>query len=208
MNIRNQRSIKQEDLLRIFTPSLTQRRINFLKYFLVTFAIISILYGLLKWGLTERLQVGGTSMFPALSDKQEIKIEKFVSSFTGYKRGDIVVAFDGEQYIVKRVVGLPKEKLVITNKKVNIHNNQYPNGTTLEESYIGQDANLNPYPTCKIPDCTLEYEDINIPDNSYYLMGDNRIDSSDSREYGPFRKSLIIGKVLDQREVEFNISVY
>lgn len=208
MNIRNQRSIKQEDILRIFTPNITQRRINFLKYFLVTFIVVSIFYGLLKWGLTERFQVGGTSMFPILIDKQEIKIEKFISFISGYKRGDIVVAFDGEQYIVKRVIGLPKEKLVITNKKVNIHNNQYPNGITLEEIYIGQDANLNTYPTCKIPDCTLEYEDIMIPENSYYLLGDNRIDSSDSREYGPFKKSLIIGKVIDQKEIDYNISNY
>jgi signal peptidase I len=208
MNIRNQRSIKQEDIIRIFTPNPSHRLLSFLKYFLVTFILIASIYGFLKWGISERFLVEGTSMFPTLNDKQEIKIDKFVSYFAGYKRGDVVVAFDGQSYIVKRVVGLPKERVIITNKKINIHNNQHPNGITLDESYIGQDSNLNPYPTCKIPDCTLEYENILIPENSYYIVGDNRIDSIDSREYGPFRKSLIIGKVLDQKDVEYNISKY
>ena len=125
--------------------------------------------------------VNGPSMEPALYDSNGVLVNRILYSATDPKRGDIVVVkYPGdpeESYYVKRVVGVPGDKLDIKQGKVFI------NDQLLKESYVtGQ-------PT--YPD-----QSITIAADSYFTMGDNRSLSSDSRVWGVANKRFILGRVV------------
>jgi signal peptidase I len=189
----NSESVDQQTIRQTLTPTRLDHLGAFLKYFVIVFSIISLGYGMIKWGISEKVRVEGNSMIPYLQDQQEVIIEKFVSKFSGFKRGQIIVISDRNKLIIKRVIGLSNETIELKNRNVYIYNNQNQNGIKLEEDYIGQDANQNIYPTCKIPDCRDEYENVKIGSNELYVLGDNRIDSRDSRSYGAIDKGNVIG---------------
>jgi signal peptidase I len=189
----NSESVDQQTIRQTLTPTRLDHLGSFLKYFVIVFSIISIGYGMIKWGISEKVRVEGNSMIPYLQDQQEVIIEKFVSKFSGFKRGQIIVISDRNKLIIKRVIGLSNETIELKNRNVYIYNNQNQNGIKLEEDYIGKDGNQTIYPTCKIPDCRDEYENVKIGSNELYVMGDNRIDSRDSRSYGAIDKGNVIG---------------
>ena len=191
----NSESIDKTKVRRTLNPNRLDRIYEFLKYFLIIFSIVSLSYGLLKWGIYEKVRVDGASMVPYLQDQQEVVIEKISAKFLGYKRGQVIVLNDRNKLLIKRVIGLSNETIELKNKKVYIYNNQNQNGALLEESYIGRDANMVQYPTCRIPDCRDEYENVKIGSNEVFVMGDNRIDSKDSRSFGAIEKNNIIGVV-------------
>lgn len=89
------------------------------------------------------------------------------------------------QYFIKRVIALPGEKIQIKDNQIVIFNDEFPNGFLLDES-----AYLDSYVETK-GDLTLQ-----LADDEYFVMGDNRSFSSDSRSWGPVNKEDIIGKVL------------
>ncbi len=105
-----------------------------------------------------------------------------------FHRGDpIVFRFpnDPKVFFIKRVVGLPGEKITIHNGVVTIYNDVHPDGFVLEEEYLPQnydDANGD-----------VEYT---VGNDEYFVMGDNRNNSYDSRAWGPLDKDLVMGKVL------------
>ena len=111
-----------------------------------------------------------------------------VSSFKELKRGDVVVfryPKDPKQYFIKRVIGLPGEKIRISDGKVYIFNKENPEGYVLDEnSYLPQGLKTQ-------GDLTEQ-----LSDNEYFAMGDNRAYSHDSRAWGPVGKEFVIGKVL------------
>lgn len=89
------------------------------------------------------------------------------------------------QYFIKRVIGLPGEKLEIKDGKVIIYNSENPNGFVLDESaYLSNFVKTNGNGVYV------------LKNNEYFVMGDNRMFSSDSRSWGPIQKSDVIGKVL------------
>lgn len=92
---------------------------------------------------------------------------------------------DPSKFFIKRVIGLPKEKIEVKNGEVKIYNDANPNGYVLDESaYLGK---------------TVRTEGdlmINLKDEEYFVMGDNRAYSSDSRMWGPVKTKFIMGEVL------------
>jgi signal peptidase I len=94
--------------------------------------------------------------------------------------------------LVKRVIGLPGEEIEMIDKKVIIYNTTYPKGIVLEESYAKLDW------VCQLgsPIPTTSFTKTKIPDNTYWVMGDNRGCSQDSRFYKSFDKNSILGKVI------------
>jgi signal peptidase I len=130
--------------------------------------------------LYQPVRVEGTSMLPRLEDHDRLFINKFVYHFSAIQRGDVVVFHyprDPEKSYIKRVIAVPGDRLRIDGGDVIL------NGRRLEEPYV--------------PD---EYRDSRslpemvVPPDYYYMMGDHRSISSDSREFGPVERGLIYGK--------------
>jgi signal peptidase I len=122
----------------------------------------------------------GKDMEPTISQNQNIVISKRIGSI---QRGDIVIfkyPSDPSQLFVKRVVGLPGEIIAIQDGRVFV--DQKP----LEESYL--DKNL--------PNAGRSIPEYQIPTRSYYVLGDNRNASNDSRNWGPLSVDLIYGRVI------------
>ena len=142
-------------------------------YIVITFAI-------------QTVHVIGFSMVPTLNDNDYVLATKVDLRFTTPTRGDIVILkdpFDNSQDFVKRVIGLPGERLLIRNGKIFI------NGRQLDEPYLPQNE---PWVSqANWPTDTAEPNGAVIPAGRYFVMGDNRNHSSDSRVFGTIAFSQI-----------------
>ena len=111
-----------------------------------------------------------------------------IAPFKKLQRGEVVVfkyPKNHSQFFIKRIIGLPGEKIEIKNGQVRIYNLDNPNGTTLDEkSYLDKSIK------------TAGETVLTLKDNAYFVLGDNRMFSSDSRSWGPVLDSEIIGKVI------------
>jgi signal peptidase I len=132
--------------------------------------------------LYQPVKVEGTSMAPLLSDQERIFINKFVYRFEPIQRGDVVVFWyplDHSKSFIKRVVGLPGETVEIRQGAV------YVDGRNVAEPYVPP-----------------QYEDLSdfgpvrVPKDNYFVMGDHRISSNDSRVFGPVASRYIYGRAV------------
>ena len=130
--------------------------------------------------LYQPVRVEGTSMLPRLEDRDRLFINKFVYHISAIERNDVVVFHyprDPEKSYIKRIIAVPGDRLRIDRGLV------FVNGKPLSEPYIPE-----------------EYRDVRsldamvIPKDEYFVMGDHRSISSDSREFGPVKRDLIYGK--------------
>jgi signal peptidase I len=138
----------------------------------VSVLIITFLY--------QPVRVEGTSMLPQLEDSDRLFINKFVYHFSQVERGDVVVfryPRDTEKSYIKRVIALPGDRLRIDHGQV------WLNGQKLKESYVPREYRDS-----------WSLAEIVLPDDCYFVMGDHRSISSDSRDFGPVERSLIFGK--------------
>jgi signal peptidase I len=87
------------------------------------------------------------------------------------------------EYFIKRIIGLPGEKVEISDGKLFIYNEQHPDGWELSEKYLDPNAKL------------IGSKIVQLAEDEYYLLGDNRQESLDSRFFGPVKRKLIIGRV-------------
>jgi signal peptidase I len=132
--------------------------------------------------LYQPVRVEGTSMLPRLEDHDRLFINKFVYHIESIQRGDVVVFHyprDPEKSYIKRVIGLPGDRIWIDRGRV------WVNGVPLYEGYVPE----------RYRD-TRSMAEMVIPDDSYFMMGDHRSISSDSREFGPVERDLIYGKAV------------
>ena len=132
----------------------------------------------------QRTQVSGSSMEPKLSNNDNLIVDKITYRFKDPERYDIIVfpfEYEDNTYYIKRIIGLPGETVYI-DKEVNI----YINDTVLEEAY-GREVIREP---------GRAYEPITLGDDEYFVMGDNRNNSTDSRDpsVGNVKKDRIIGR--------------
>ncbi len=140
-----------------------------------------------RYFLVQPFFVNGASMEESFHDGDYILIDEISYRFKDPVRGDIIVfryPLDRSQFFVKRVIGLPGETVEIKDTKITIYNKDYPEGFTIDEtSYLdpGQKTNNN-----------LRTK---LDGAEYFVMGDNRLHSSDSREWGAVNRSLITGRV-------------
>jgi signal peptidase I len=124
--------------------------------------------------------VDGISMQPGLQNGQYVLVNKVAYVFHAPERGDVIVfewPVDTTKNLIKRVIGLPGDKIVITGSTVTV------DGVTLNEPYISSPQNFSG----KV---------INVPANNYFVMGDNRPESDDSRDWGFLPRNYIIGKAV------------
>ena len=142
--------------------------------------------------------VDGSSMEPAFLGWDYLIIDKLVYDIKRPERGDVIVFTlpqDSSRSLIKRVIGLPGETVTISGSKVTILNAQNPDGFTLEEPYID--------PKNATDGESLERK---LGPNEYFVLGDNRRVSSDSRIWGNLPGADISGRV-DIRLFPFNMIV-
>lgn len=132
----------------------------------------------------QRTQVSGSSMETTLSDGDNLLVDKITYRFSDPKRFDIIVfpfQYDTDTYYIKRIIGMPGETV-----QIDYDGNIYINGSLLEESY-GREVIQNPGRAA---------EPITLGEDEYFVMGDNRNNSSDSRDpsVGNIHRKDIIGR--------------
>lgn len=140
----------------------------------------------IRYYLVQPFFVKGASMEPTFEDTNYILIDEITYRFRDPERGEVVVfrfPEDKTQFFIKRIVGMPEETVEIKNDKVIIHNKQKPEGFVLEEKYLSAGQH------------TMGDMRIKLDPNEYFVLGDNRLRSSDSRRWGPLNKALITGRV-------------
>lgn len=133
--------------------------------------------------IAEPFVVSGNSMIPTFQNGDYLIVDKISSDFKEIERNDIIIfkyPNDTKKFFIKRVIALPFETINIKNNIVTIFNKENENGFILDESFLKNNSS----------------SDINIKleNDEYFVMGDNRIASSDSRYWGPLKKDFIIGK--------------
>jgi signal peptidase I len=128
------------------------------------------------------VKVEGSSMEPGLEDQERIFINKLVYRLENVQHGDIVVfryPRDPRKSFIKRVIGVPGDTIRISRGHV------YRNGQRVLEPYVTEDyADDRSYPETV------------VPENSYFMLGDHRSMSNDSREFGPVQREFIYGKAV------------
>lgn len=139
-----------------------------------------------RYFVAEPFVVSGSSMVPNFFNREYLVVDKLSYRFGEIDRGDVIVfryPKDPSQYFIKRVIGLPGEKVKIQSGKAVIYNNEFPDGKVLAEPYLPNQ------------DITFGQEDIvTLQSGEYFVMGDNRLGSSDSRMWGKLPESNIVGK--------------
>lgn len=129
--------------------------------------------------------VSGASMDPTFESGQYLIVDQFTYHVRDPERGDVVIfkyPRNPETFFIKRIVGLPGESLSIDEGKITIKNEEYPDGFTLDEEYIDEEHK------------TYDNISVILGSDEYYVMGDNRPQSSDSRIWGPLEEKYIVGR--------------
>jgi signal peptidase I len=153
---------------------------------LIGFAIIALIVVIpIRMWVIQPFVVSGESMYPTFHNGEYLIIDEISYILGEPKRGDVVVfryPKDPSRFFIKRIIGMPNERIVIKNGEVTVFNKENPDGLKINEPYIKEE-----FSTTSI-DITEE--------NEYFVMGDNRNRSSDSRSWGILNEKLMIGRAL------------
>ncbi|MCW9054657.1 MAG: signal peptidase I [Candidatus Pacebacteria bacterium] len=129
--------------------------------------------------------VSGASMDPTFENGEYIIVDQLSYNFNQPKRGDVIVfrfPLEPSKFFIKRIVGLPGEQLILQKKATIIINSEHPEGIIFNEPYVAPE-NMK----------TGSFSVV-LGEGEYFVMGDNRAESSDSRSWGPINKEHIAGK--------------
>ena len=172
---------------KIAESNVTEKKSNFFKDTAI-FAIIALAVVLpIRFFIAQPFIVDGSSMDPTFATNQYLIVDEISYRFEPASRGDVIIfkyPNNTSQYFIKRVIGLPGETVQIEGTKVTIKNKDNPQGLTLTEDYVA--------PANFVASHTL----VTLSDSQYFVMGDNRGASFDSRSWGPLDKKYIIGRPL------------
>lgn len=152
--------------------------------FIEFIAIIGAVFVVLRFFVAEPHKVSGRSMIPNFQDGDYLITNKISAKSGEFKRGEVVILQNPrnqDQIFIKRVIGLPEERIRLTNGTVLI------SGQPIAEPYLPK-GTTTPGETF-----LSDGEEVVIPKGQYFVIGDNRTGSSDSREWGPVPAELIIG---------------
>lgn len=156
-----------------------------IKVLAISFAIIIPV----RYFLIQPFYVKGMSMESNFQDHEYLIIDEISYRFRPIERGEVIVfryPLNPQEYYIKRIIGLPGEGVQVKDSKVIIYNTENPGGAVLTESYL--DENMPTYANSD--------ERTDLGPNEYYVLGDNRTASKDSRVFGVVNKSFITGRVM------------
>ncbi|MBD3281826.1 signal peptidase I [Candidatus Uhrbacteria bacterium] len=160
-----------------------------LHFFLELIQVVAISLAIIipvRYFLIQPFYVKGASMEPNFFDHEYLIIDEISYRFSEPERGDILVFHypnDPKNYFIKRLVGLPGETVEVANGQVKIYNDEYPNGIVLDESLYLSD------------EYTAQTRRDTLKADEYFVLGDNRASSLDSRFFGPIDEDVVVGKV-------------
>ena len=146
--------------------------------------LAGITIGLVRYFLFKPFYVKGQSMEPSFYSGEYLIIDELTYRFREPERGEVFVIkaplATTKDFYLKRVVALPGERVRVEDTKVIVYNNEYPKGIVLEESYLTEET----------PGST----NYTLGPDQYFVLGDNRDASFDSRRFGPIDRSDIVGR--------------
>ncbi len=160
-----------------------EKRYRLVREVIETIVLTALMFLVIRFAV-QNFNIEGTSMEPSLHNQELILVDKWTYLFRPPARGDVIVFVappQPDQDYIKRVIALPGDTLTIQNTTVIV------NGVTLNETYVNPNNQGNQY----------DYKHISnmvIPPDDYFVLGDNRAGSSDSRAWGFVPKSNIIGR--------------
>jgi signal peptidase I len=165
------------------------------KFFIFTWEIVKVVCISLaiilpvRYYLIQPFYVKGASMVPNFHDQEYLIVDEISYRFKAPERGQVIVfryPRNPQEYFIKRIIALPGEEVQIKDGKVLIFNTLNPDGLVLNEKYLPTDLFTE----------DNNGEKIKVEANEYFVLGDNRSNSKDSRSFGPVDKSFVIGKIL------------
>jgi signal peptidase I len=159
-----------------------EKRYRLVREVIETIVLTVLMFLVIRFAV-QNFNIEGTSMEPSLHDRELILVDKWTYLFRAPARGDVIVFHappNPSQDYIKRVVGIPGDVITIQNTTVIV------DGVTLQETYVNPDNQGNIY----------DYKHINevVPPDDYFVLGDNRKGSSDSRDWGFVPQKNIIGR--------------
>ena len=137
-----------------------------------------------RYFLIQPFYVKGASMEPNFYDHEYLIIDEISYRFREPARGDIIVfhyPLDPSEYFIKRIIGLPNETVEIKGGKIYITNDEQKEGTALSEPYLASVS-------------TFGDKKVKLGSDEYFVLGDNRSSSLDSRHFGPLSRIYIVGR--------------
>jgi signal peptidase I len=149
---------------------------------IVFFALLIIVP--IRYFVVQPFFVEGASMEATYQDGDYLLVDKISYLLGGPARGEVIVfrfPNDPEKVFIKRIIGLPGETIVVERGIVTIYNVENPNGFELAEAYLTEE--------------TTNSTQVTLGEEEFFVMGDNRDASYDSRGWGPLKERFIIGKV-------------
>jgi len=158
---------------------------------LVKIIVISLVIIIpVRYFLIQPFYVKGASMEPNFYDHEYLIIDEITYRFRDPERGEIIVfryPRNPQEYFIKRIIGLPGEKIAFRDGGIYIFNSAHPDGYRLaEDNYLAEG----------VMTYSLTEEPITIGENEYFVLGDNRNSSKDSRSFGAVNRSFVTGRVL------------
>jgi signal peptidase I len=164
-------------------PAQPSKTSTFLKE-LVSYALFALIIVLpIRLWIAQPFVVNGSSMDTTFANGEYLVVDELSYKFNEPQRGDVLIfkyPQDTSKYFIKRLIGLPGETVVVKNDSVTVINKEHPQGIQLTEPYTHSRTFGNVTTT--------------MGPNEYFVMGDNRLVSSDSRYWGILPKSDIIGR--------------
>lgn len=151
----------------------------------IRFSIIALLIVLpIRLFIAQPFIVSGASMETTFSSGEYLIVDQLTYQFEEPERGDVIIfryPKDPSKFFIKRIVGLPGDSLTIQGRTVTVTNETHPEGISLEEPYV---LDMSPQPPLTET----------LGEGEYFVMGDNRDASSDSRVWGVLHEDRIIGR--------------
>lgn len=170
------------------SPSERSRMAAFGLYLLEVVRVVIVALAIIipiRYFLIQPFYVKGASMEPNFEDHEYLIIDELSYRLREPQRGDIVVfryPYDPSQFFIKRIIGMPGERVEIRDGQVRIGNSAHPNGFLLSEPYLASGVTT---PGERI---------VALATNEYFVLGDNRRQSFDSKDFGPIPRRAIIGR--------------
>lgn len=150
---------------------------------IVVLACVTI--ALVRYFLFKPFYVRGQSMEPTFYEHEYLIVDELTYRFRQPERGEVVVfkaPSEPGEYYLKRVIGLPGEQVKVENNKVIIYNQEHPQGLVIQEAYLEKQ--------------TEGSVRLTLNDNEYFVLGDNRPESFDSRRFGAITRNDIVGRAV------------